>query len=77
MISFIIPAYNAGKTIGRAINSIINQEGTSMDFEVIVVDDGSNDSTWSIIERLHSETSLVKGATFVRNYGNQKDNKWK
>ena len=43
MISFIIPAYNAGKTIGRTINSIIGQEGTNIDYEVIVVDDGSDD----------------------------------
>ena len=40
MISFIIPAYNAENTIERAINSILNQENTSLEYEIIVVNDG-------------------------------------
>ena len=50
MISFIIPAYNAGKTIGRTINSIVNQEETSIEYEVIVVDDGSDDDLRERVE---------------------------
>ena len=44
MISFIIPAYNAEKTIKRAVDSILNQkEKTNIKFEIIIVDDGSQD----------------------------------
>lgn len=43
MISFLIPAFNAEKTIERAINSILNQK-TSIDYEIIVVNDGSMDN---------------------------------
>ena len=75
MISFIIPAYNAGKTIGRAINSILNQEGTSMDFEVIVVDDGSDDDLKEKVEEFKSNKRIKyfykenTGVSDTRNYG--------
>lgn len=46
-ISVIIPAYNAGKFIGRALDSILGQSLT--DIEVIVVNDGSTDNTAEIV----------------------------
>ena len=75
MISFIIPAYNAGKTIGRTIKSIVSQEGTSMDYEVIVVDDGSDDDLRERVEEF-KENKRIKyfykdnnGVSDARNYG--------
>ena len=44
MISFVLPAYNAEKTIKRALDSIFNQEKTELEYEVIVVNDGSTDN---------------------------------
>ncbi len=38
-------------------------------FEVILVDDGSNDSSWEVIEGLHNEFAFVRGVKFRRNYG--------
>ena len=50
MISFIIPAYNAEKTIKRAVDSILNQkEKTNIKFEIIIVDDGSQDKIKDVI----------------------------
>lgn len=46
LISILIPAYQAEKTIQRCLSSILNQ--TNNDFEVIIIDDGSNDRTFSI-----------------------------
>lgn len=75
MISFIIPAYNAGKTIERTIKSIINQEGTSMDFEVIVVDDGSDDDLKEKVEEFKGDKRIKyfykenTGVSDTRNYG--------
>jgi len=48
LISVIMPAYNAEKFIGKAIDSILNQ--TLSDFELIVIDDGSTDKTLQIIK---------------------------
>ena len=75
MISFIIPAYNAGKTIGRTIKSITNQEGTSVDYEVIVVDDGSDDDLREKVEEFKSDERIKyfykenTGVSDTRNYG--------
>lgn len=48
-ISVIIPTYNVEKYIDECFDSLINQ--TFKDFEIIVVDDGSTDSTGYMIER--------------------------
>ncbi|NER92648.1 MAG: glycosyltransferase [Symploca sp. SIO1B1] len=49
-ISVIIPAYNAQKTIQETINSVLNQ--TFSDFELIVINDGSQDSTLEIVSSI-------------------------
>lgn len=43
LISVVIPTYNRSEYLAESLNSVLNQ--TFKDFEVIVVDDGSNDST--------------------------------
>ena len=47
MVSIIMPSYNTGKYISESINSVINQ--TYTDWELIIVDDASNDETDSIV----------------------------
>ena len=46
MISIVIPIYNAEKTIGYTIESILNQKNA--DYEIIIVDDGSSDNSGEI-----------------------------
>lgn len=50
LISVVIPVYNGEKTIRETIESVINQ--TFWDFELIVIDDGSQDSTLDIVKRI-------------------------
>ena len=50
IISIIIPVYNAEKTIESTINSVLNQ--TFIDFELIVINDGSTDSTLEIVHKI-------------------------
>ena len=53
-LSIIIPAYNAEANIERCLNSILDQDFHN-DFEIIVVNDGSTDSTQSILEKYQAQ----------------------
>ncbi len=74
MVSIIVPVYNREKTITPCIMSILNSEFA--DFEVLLVDDGSTDSTMNVCERLASIDSRIKlfrksneGVSVARNLG--------
>lgn len=73
MISVIIPSYNREKTIGRTIDSVLNQ--TFKDIEVIIVDDCSIDNTTAIVSayndsRIHYiKHEQNRGACAARNTG--------
>lgn len=56
-VSIVVPAYNAEKSIERCVRSILNQD--FKDFELIVVDDGSQDSTAAIVRKLAAEDSRI------------------
>ncbi|KAA3617788.1 MAG: glycosyltransferase [Calditrichaeota bacterium] len=70
-ISVIIPTYNRAHTILRAVNSVLNQ--SYQPFEIIVVDDGSNDTTNVVLEPLKNEIIVLsqsnKGVSAARNTG--------
>lgn len=73
-ISVIIPAYNSEKYLERCIVSVMNQ--SFQDFECIVVNDGSQDNTKTILETLSLKYAKLKnfhkengGVSSARNYG--------
>lgn len=72
-VSFIIPAYNAEKTIEKAITSILNQDDSDVEFEIIVVDDGSTDNTGNIVQKYKGIVRYIKkengGVSSARNLG--------
>ena len=53
MFSIVIPAYNAEKFIAISVKSVLNQ--THGDFELIIVDDGSEDETKKVIKQFHDD----------------------
>lgn len=57
-ISFVIPAYNCGDIIGRAIQSILDQK--LLAFEIVVVNDCSSDSTLSILEAIALDVPCLR-----------------
>ena len=57
-VSIIVPVYNAEATISRCIESIINQE--YRDFELLLIDDGSTDSSGMICDRYAAEDSRIR-----------------
>jgi len=66
-VSVIMPAYNCERYIEQAIRSVMGQ--TFTDWELIVIDDGSSDSTREIIERLAGEDSRIIPMPNEKNIG--------
>ena len=73
-ISVIIPAYNIENYIGECLESLINQ--TYRNLEILVVNDGSTDSTGDILDSYASKDTRVKvfhkangGQSSARNIG--------
>jgi len=58
-VSIIIPTYNAQKTIKKAINSILKQNFSKKDFEIIVVNDGSTDKTLEILKSYGKQIKII------------------
>lgn len=79
-LALIIPCYNEElviestvKTLLSVLDNLISKEKIGEDSYIYLINDGSKDKTWEIIESLHSKfPNRVKGMKFVRNYGNQK-----
>lgn len=74
VVSIIIPSYNSALMINKCISSIQNQ--TYRDIEIIIIDDGSTDGSYSVLERLAQSDSRIKlfrqrnqGAGVARNTG--------
>ena len=65
--SVLIPAYNAEKYIEKCLSSINSQ--TFTDYEIIVADDGSSDSTASIVERFAEKESRLRLVRHEANRG--------
>lgn len=67
MVSIIMPAYNASRTIKESINSVITQ--TVKDWELIVIDDCSSDNTTEIISEFVEKDNRIKFLKNDRNRG--------
>jgi glycosyltransferase involved in cell wall biosynthesis len=69
-ISIVVPLYNEEESLPELIswiNKVCKKENYS--FEVLLIDDGSKDKSWSIVEKLKEEYSFIRGIKFRRNYG--------
>ncbi len=71
LVSVIIPTYNRGWILKEAIDSVLAQDFA--DFELIVVDDGSNDNTQGILDSYKEDIVILrqdnKGVSSARNKG--------
>lgn len=69
-LSIVISLYNEEESLRELtgwIEQVCDKEGYS--YEIIMVDDGSRDSSWNIIKELSSSDNHIKGISFRRNYG--------
>jgi len=69
-ISVIVPLYNEEESLEELVSWISRVNDThGFSYEIILVDDGSNDSSWQVISNLAQGNPQVKGKKFNRNYG--------
>jgi len=71
LVSIIIPCYRSEKTIGPVVEEIdrVFREKDGFDYELILVNDGSPDDTYSVIRQICEENSRVTGIDLSRNFG--------
>ena len=70
--SFIVPAYNEQEALPLFFERTMPLwEGLDGDFEVIIVNDGSQDKTQEILNEYCQKDSRIKGVIFSRNFGQQ------
>ena len=67
LVSILIPVYNRESIIAQTIQSALNQ--TYSNFEIIIVDNASNDNTWPIIQNFSQLDSRIKSYRNERNLG--------
>ncbi|GAX01471.1 glycosyltransferase family 2 protein [Secundilactobacillus silagei] len=80
-LTIVIPAYNEEEILVSSVHRLIdiedqiatrsNQGLQEIRADILIVDDGSKDRTWELIEQLHQENSRVCGLRFSRNFGHQ------
>ncbi len=70
-ISVVVPCYNEDENILALYNSVINVIKQYSDYEIIFVDDGSNDTTLTILYELIKKDSKIKYISLSRNFGHQ------
>lgn len=69
-ITIVVPLYNEDESLPHLAEWIDRvMEEHRFDYEVIMVDDGSKDNSWKVIESLSEKNPRYKGVKFRRNYG--------
>ena len=69
-ISVVVPLYNEEESLPELLAWIDRvMRAHALTYEAILVDDGSSDGSWEVIERLKSSYPAVRGIRFSRNYG--------
>ncbi len=69
-VSVVVPLYNEEESLVELVAWIDRVMTTnSLSYEVIMIDDGSTDRSWSVVEQLRAEYGSVRGISFMRNYG--------
>ena len=69
-LSVIIPLFNEDESLPELaswIERVVTEHGYN--YEVIFVDDGSKDNSWSVVRKLAENNPHMKGICFNRNYG--------
>ena len=73
IISLIVPCYNEESNVQPFYDEVVRVFSLieDADFELVFVDDGSKDNSYTIIEKLHEKDNRVKCISFSRNFGKE------
>lgn len=69
-LSIVIPLFNEEESLPELcswIKQVTDSNGFS--YEIILVDDGSRDNSWTVVKKLSEENKNIRGISFQRNYG--------
>jgi len=71
-VSFVVPCFNEAAVLPEALARMhAAARDAALDYEIVVVDDGSSDSTWQVLEKAASADHNVRGIRLSRNFGHQ------
>ena len=69
-ISVVIPLLNESESLNELCDSVCEvMSSYSFTYEIILIDDGSTDESWGVIQTLSKNSADIKGIKFKRNYG--------
>ena len=69
-LSIVVPLYNEAESLPELVAWIDRvARANNLSYEAILVDDGSKDGSWEVIESLRRSYPAVRGIGFARNYG--------
>lgn len=69
-LSVVVPAYRSVATLSELVERLARVlPGLAKRHEVVIVDDGSGDGTWEVIQLLATKHRIVRGVNLMRNYG--------
>ena len=69
-VSIVVPVYNSEQTLNELVGRLkVAVAPVSRVFEILLVNDGSPDRSWEVVQRLASEHPEVRGISLIRNHG--------
>lgn len=69
-ISILIPVYNSEQIVAKTVTVLLEElRQLPYDHEVILVNDGSPDNSWTVIQKIAKTTPAVKSVNLLKNYG--------
>ena len=69
-ISIVMPAFNEAESLFATVTDVAGRLAEHH-YEIVIVDDGSKDGTWQVINDLANSNARIRGLKFSRNFGHQ------
>lgn len=71
-VSLILPLFNEGKHVAESVRTVVQiLESLQLPYELVLIDDGSKDNTWSELERIKPDFPCMRAIRFSRNFGKE------